>query len=239
MTTIEAAIYGYAEKVKNQNSNATYMAYNIVVFDRSTNSVSRFSKRYSEFAVLHDKLRDVSPKIAAFGFPPKTVGLMNKNKLAGERKAVFNNYLKLILTLDPLPEAAKDFLQITETNKVVNSNFITNSFVGRLLTSSKAVDANSMTATDNTVSEKNGSQILSSNGNHYESNQNVISGFINKNDQRKRNVVAPRKTKHSNTIQLVATAVGLVAASLALAAIYIGIRDPLFLVEKIILGMYF
>jgi hypothetical protein len=112
---IEATIYGYAEKARSDHSNSTYTVYNIVVYNRAANAVSRFSKRYSEFYALHELLRLEDGDVAAFPFPPKKSAFAagNKNKLAVERKAAFNEYLALLLSKDPLPTAFRDFLGLS------------------------------------------------------------------------------------------------------------------------------
>ena len=128
---IEAAIYGYAEKSRSEHSTATYTVYNIVVFNRATNAVSRFSKRYSEFYVLHEKLRVLDDDLAAFRFPPKKSAFAgNKNKLAVERKAAFNNYLALLLSKDPLPIEFRDFLGISAIPDVTTAAAAGNSKQG-------------------------------------------------------------------------------------------------------------
>ena len=119
---IEAAIYGYAEKSRSEHSTASYTVYNIVVFNRATNAVSRFSKRYSEFYVLHEKLRVLDNDLAAFRFPPKKSAFAgNKNKLAVERKAAFNNYLALLLSKDPLPTEFREFLGLSAIPDIVTT----------------------------------------------------------------------------------------------------------------------
>ena len=109
---IEAAVANFAEKSKPESSS-TFIVYNLVVFDRSTNAVTRFPKRYSEFYDLHEKIKSLDPDIAGFPFPPKRTALANKQKLATDRKNAFNAYLLLLLRKDPLPLKVRQFLGLS------------------------------------------------------------------------------------------------------------------------------
>ena len=115
---IEAAIANFAEKSK-PDSSSTFIVYNLVVFDRSTNAVTRFPKRYSEFYDLHDKIKTLDPEIASFPFPPKRTALANKQKTAMDRKNAFNAYLVLLLQKDPLPLKVRQFLGLSPPSPTV------------------------------------------------------------------------------------------------------------------------
>ena len=115
---IEAAIANFAEKSK-PDSSSSFIVYNLVVFDRSTNAVTRFPKRYSEFYDLHEKIKSLDPDIAAFPFPPKRTTLANKQKTAIDRKNAFNAYLVLLLQKDTLPLKVRQFLGLSPPSPTV------------------------------------------------------------------------------------------------------------------------
>lgn len=106
---IKASINDYTEGKEGVKIG---VYYNIAIYSAEEH-VKTIGKRYSDFLQLHELLIALKyPLILAYPFPRKSLtnGFLNKLKFASERKEILNNYLHLLLSIEPLDEAVLEFL---------------------------------------------------------------------------------------------------------------------------------
>jgi hypothetical protein len=122
---IAATIYDFTE-AKEGSKIGIY--YNIII--HSEEDVKTSGKRYSDFLQLHEHLISLNyPLILDFPFPRKSLinGFLNKIKIASERKELLNQYLCLLLSIEPVAKAVLEFLGLPvkdDTTILPDSSYI-------------------------------------------------------------------------------------------------------------------
>lgn len=112
------------EHEKLPHDKETVTTYVIHVLYRNADSSDHIGKsvswevrhRYSDFNQLYHSLKSHANKyIANFHFPKKTIiSLHSKEDIETKRRASLEQYLQLVVNLDPLPQEVISFLQIDQ-----------------------------------------------------------------------------------------------------------------------------
>ena len=102
--SLSAGVEGFEVR---SDTSGSYVVYLIHV--TSTQSDFVVYKRYSQFRELYDALRTRYPLIGGFNFPPKSM-LGGDSKEKRERRKRFDDFVKLVVHLQPLPPKARAFL---------------------------------------------------------------------------------------------------------------------------------
>jgi hypothetical protein len=108
---IKASINDYTEGKEGVKIG---VYYNIAIYSAEEH-VKTLGKRYSDFLQLHELLLSLKcPLILTYPFPRKSLtnGFLNKIKIASERKKILNDYLHLLLSIEPVAEAVLEFLEL-------------------------------------------------------------------------------------------------------------------------------
>ena len=102
-----------AQKKKSTENGSSYDAYPVDITHMSTGTVHRLDRRFSEFLEFYNNIKG-APELEKYVFPGKTVLVISKvdENTKQKRKAAFQNLLTIIFTMDPLPYAVGDFLEV-------------------------------------------------------------------------------------------------------------------------------
>lgn len=72
----------------------------------------KLKKRYSDFARLFTSLKQIFPGIESFSFPKKSVFSNQSQHVKERRRQSFDDFLKVLVRMDPLPIEVADFLEL-------------------------------------------------------------------------------------------------------------------------------
>lgn len=106
----------FEEYLDDSSSIVTQYVINVSL-GNPVHSSYHIRKRYSEFAELQSKLKELSPKIENFKFPHKSMFNTHSQFTKERRRQGFDEFLKLVLTLTPFPKQAEIFLELNEHMK--------------------------------------------------------------------------------------------------------------------------
>lgn len=92
-----------------------YTVYNVFVEEKKTSMRWLLRKRYSAFQALHAALKDQYADIVEpFRFPHKSMFNTFSNYTKERRRQGFDEFLKILVTLDPLPVEVAKFLELND-----------------------------------------------------------------------------------------------------------------------------
>lgn len=104
-SSMQIACTGFSD----HENDATH--YTIEIEQDSTTTVT-LVKRYSDFKALYDSLLPRFAELKACKFPKKSVFNTQAQFTKDRRLKGFDLFLKTLVTIDPLPTEARDFLQL-------------------------------------------------------------------------------------------------------------------------------
>ena len=73
-------------------------------------------RRYSDFRIFHKLIRARLPQMGSLPFPPKSYFFSRWASTIARRQAAFEQYLDVLLSLEPVPPELKDFLEVPLPN---------------------------------------------------------------------------------------------------------------------------
>mmetsp|Transcript_13519 Transcript_13519/g.20312 ORF Transcript_13519/g.20312 Transcript_13519/m.20312 type:complete len:276 (-) Transcript_13519:175-1002(-) len=109
---IKIRIISYEEL--EDHDGRIYTVYNVHVDDKQTGNSWYLRKRYKHFSFLHSSLKDVYPEVEAYRFPNKSMFNTFSQHTKERRRSGFEEFLRLIISLDPMPPEMKDFLELDD-----------------------------------------------------------------------------------------------------------------------------
>jgi hypothetical protein len=89
--------------------------YNVFVEEKKTSMRWLLRKRYSAFQALHAALKEQYPDVVEpFRFPNKSMFNTFSNYTKERRRQGFDDFLKILVTLEPFPPEVAKFLELDD-----------------------------------------------------------------------------------------------------------------------------
>jgi hypothetical protein len=120
--SIRVEVANYEDATIN-NKEITY--YIVSVHDTKANQTTHFKKRYSDFQKLHTGLKERFPQIELFKFPKKSVFNTRSEFTKVRRRQGFDDFLKVLVQLQPMPEEVEIFLGMSRKKDTGRSSLFT------------------------------------------------------------------------------------------------------------------
>ncbi|CAM6000088.1 unnamed protein product [Sphagnum balticum] len=110
MSALAVEVLKYDDNFDDDHNAVTH--YIVTVTNTKTKHSYELKKRYSEFAKLYESLKDRYDQVEAFRFPKKSLFNTHEAFTKERRKTGFNDFLKLLVALSPVPRELSEFLEL-------------------------------------------------------------------------------------------------------------------------------
>ena len=109
---LSLSVKGY-EDIDDGSGNLMTL-YIVRVEEASKNVYYVLKKRYTDFSRLYTALKERFPEIEAFRFPNKSIFNTNAQFTKDRRRQGFDDFLKILTTMNPVPTELIEFLEIEQ-----------------------------------------------------------------------------------------------------------------------------
>lgn len=109
---LSLSVKGY-EDIDDGSGNMMTL-YIVRVEEASKNVYYVLKKRYTDFSRLYTALKERFPEIEAFRFPNKSIFNTNAQFTKDRRRQGFDDFLKILTTMNPVPTELIEFLEIEQ-----------------------------------------------------------------------------------------------------------------------------
>jgi hypothetical protein len=108
-----------------ESDGKIYTLYGIKITDIASSASHEINRRYSEFHQYYKEIKaHKHEELTSFTFPAKQVFNKNSDATKAKRRAAFENLLKIVMDLRPIPENSRKFLNLNNAPYMIKSGFL-------------------------------------------------------------------------------------------------------------------